>query len=262
MATELRIIDAHAHLHAGRDWTPTKLIRFMDKAGIEQSAAFASAIRHGITTAKLLEVVAPHRDRLFGVAAYSPFQKAHQPPLAQLDEWLGSGAVRAVKFYTGYEHFYPADERLRPVMDLLVKHRRPAIFHSGDTVCWQGGALLKYAHPLHVDELATAMPHLRVIIAHLGSPWIADCAQVCYKNKNVFADCSGFVYGGFKAHHRNRFRQYWELFEDITEHQGKILFGTDWPISNHRPYVDMVDQLAGRNRAKVFHKNAERLFGL
>lgn len=267
MAAKTRIIDAHAHLHSGPEWTPKKLIRFMDKAGIEKSAAFASAITNGLLTSRLVEKIAPYQDRLFGVAAVSPEQRIFQPPLTQMDDWLASGAVRAIKFYTGYEHFYPADPRLRPYLDLLVKHRRPAIFHSGDTVCWQGGAKLKYAHPLHVDDLATEMPKLSIIIAHLGSPWIPDAAQVCYKNKNVYSDCSGFVYGGFKAHQRRLFMEYWRRFDDITEATGpggvsKILFGTDWPISDHAPYVEMVEELAGKHRNKVFHGNAEKLFGL
>jgi hypothetical protein len=267
MATKFRIIDAHAHLHIGPDCTPKKLIRFMDNAGVEKSAAFASAIRHGMSTERLVKRIAPYQDRLFGVAAVSPEQPAFQPPFAQVDEWLESGAIRAIKFYTGYEHFYPADVRLRPYLDLLVKHKRPAIFHSGDTVCWAGGAKLKYAHPLHVDDLATEMPELKIIIAHLGSPWIPDSAQVCYKNKNVYSDCSGFVYGGFKKHHRKLFREYWERFDAITEAAGprgksKILFGTDWPISDHVPYVEMVERLAGKHRDAVFHGNAEKLFGL
>jgi predicted TIM-barrel fold metal-dependent hydrolase len=78
----------------------------------------------------------------------------------------------------------------------------------------------------------------------------------------VYADCSGFVYGGFKAHHRKLFRQYWERFMDINDGNCKILFGTDWPISDHRPYVDLVTELAGKHRDKVFHGNAEMLFGL
>lgn len=263
MTRPTRIIDAHAHLHAvGTDGDAMQLLRFMDAAGIEKSAVFASAIAKGIDTEGIIAHIAPYRDRLFAIGTMSPTQTRFQPPLAAVDEWLESGAIRGLKFYTGYEHFYPDDVRLRPYMELLVKHRRPAIFHMGDTVCWQGGARLKYAHPLPVDDLAVDMPELRIIIAHLGSPWIADAAQVCLKNEHVYADCSGFVYGGFQDHHRALFTQYWQLFESINEFSGKILFGTDWPVSDHAPYVEMVSRLAGANRDKVFHGNAELLFGL
>lgn len=262
MKKPFRIIDAHAHIHSDPGWKVANLLRAMDKAGIEKSAVFASAIGDGLPTATMLKKIAPYRDRLFGVGVASPDQHRFQPSFAQIDEWLESGAIRAIKFYTGYEHFYPADVRLRPYMDLLVKHKRPVIFHSGDLVCWQGGSKLKYARPLHVDDLATDMPELRIIIAHLGSPWVIDTAQVCYKNKHVYTDCSGFVYGNFKSRHRRLFTEYWKRFEDITEDTGKILFGTDWPISNHAQYVEMVEKLSGRHRDKVFHGNAEKLFGL
>ncbi|MEY4723037.1 MAG: hypothetical protein RLZZ324_550 [Candidatus Parcubacteria bacterium] len=260
---KIRIIDAHAHIGGiRRHASPGELVAAMDAANVDQSAVFAATIRGGPTTSAVVEQIAPHKDRLFTVGTVSPFKTEFQPSLPDVDAWLADGTIRALKFYTGYEHFYPDDYRLRPYLNLLVKHGRPAIFHSGDCVCGEVQAKLKFAHPLAVDDLASEMPDLRIIIAHLGSPWVTDCAQVCYKNKNVYADCSGFVYGGFTPKHVQRFTGMWETFDFITESSGKILFGTDWPISDHAPYVEVVRKLAGRHREAVFHGNAETLFGL
>ena len=256
------IIDAHAHIGLGHDGQkrPEKLVASMQRAGIAKAAVFAATIAK-LPTEKILEEIAPFKKELFAVGTVSPDKPGFKPALKQVDQWLAKGDIRGIKFYTGYEHFYPNDRRLKPYMKLLAKHGRPAIFHTGDTYDAIGGAKLKFAHPLHIDDLASEMPDLKIIIAHLGSPWVIDAAQVCYKNKNVFADCSGFVYGTFNKTQRSHFTELWRKFDLITESSGKILFGSDWPISDMRSYVEVVKKLSGRHAARVFHKNAASLFG-
>ena len=260
------IIDAHTHIHLDPGepgQTVPDLLAAMDGAGIDKAAVFAAPI-NGLSTERVLADIAPHGDRLFAVGSVSPDMVPFRRPPETVAAWLEEGRIRALKFYTGYEHFYPADDRLRPYLELLVKHDRPVIFHSGDLYDKIPGAKLKYSDPMAVDDLAAEMPDLKIIIAHLGSPFALQAAQVCYKNKNVYSDCSGFVYGDFSKRQRRRFEEHWRIFDDVTEgHAGdKILFGTDWPISAMRSYLKTVRRCAGEDRKKVFAKNAKRLFGL
>lgn len=262
------IIDAHTHIHldpGAKGQRVKDLLKAMDAAGIDMAAVFAAPI-NGLSTERVLSDIAPHEDRLFAVASVSPVMHGFQRAPSRIGRWLAEGRVRALKFYTGYEHFFPADARLRAYLKLLVKYDRPVIFHSGDLYDKIPGAKLKYSHPLAIDELAAEMPDLKIVIAHLGSPWALDAAQVCYKNKNVYSDCSGFTYGAFDAGQRRRFVRMWETFDEITEGHAadKILFGTDWPISDMRSYLDVVRACAGGEVSceKVFSKNAKLLFGL
>lgn len=257
------IIDAHVHikLEGHKDKSVEHLLKAMDEARIDMSAVFAAAI-DDVRTKEVLKSIKPYRDRLFAVGAVSPFNPRFQPSLEKVDDWLGEGKIRALKFYTGYEHFYPKDRRIRPYLKLLVKHGRPAIFHCGDLYSKHPDALLEYAHPLKIDRLAVAMPDLRIIIAHVGNPWFTDAAQVCYKNKNVYADCSGFVYGKFEPRREEFFARLWNDFDLVSESEGKMLFGTDWPISDQADYVRVVGKLAGAQRERVFSANAKALFGL
>ena len=262
------IIDAHTHIHLDpgeSGQTVSDLLAAMDKVGIDMAAVFAAPI-NGLSTERVLKEIAPHPDRLFAVASVSPILPDFQRAPSRVERWLAEGRVRALKFYTGYEHFYPADARLRAYLKLLVKYDRPAIFHSGDLYDKIPGAKLKYSHPLAIDDLAAEMPDLKIIIAHLGSPWALDAAQVCYKNRNVYADCSGFTYGAFDANQRRRFGRMWKTFDEINEGAAaaKILFGTDWPISDPRSYIKVVRACAGdaASAEKVFSKNAQKLFGL
>ena len=63
--------------------------------------------------------------------------------------------------------------------------------------------------------------------------------EVCYKNDNVYADISGFVYGDFSLKDSLYFSKMIKEFLEISS-SDKLLFGTDWPISNQDAYVDMM----------------------
>jgi predicted TIM-barrel fold metal-dependent hydrolase len=256
------IIDAHAHIgfSGAIIADPASLVMSMRKAGIDQAMVFAGRI-NGCSTADLLEALAPYRGTLHAVGSLTA-GGGKRPSVAQVEEWLASGAIRGLKFYPGYEYFFPQDEWLSPFLGLLEKYRRPAIFHSGDTYSRVHVAKLKYAHPLHIDEVAVEHPQLRIVLAHLGYPWIVDAAEVLYKNKNVYADCSGFVYGAFSPAHRTHFRACWKEFVRISSAPERILFGSDWPISDQSSYVRTMRQIAGVKAEPFYSKNAVELFGL
>lgn len=210
--------DTHVHLgraHQTIQASADELLRSMDVAGIERAMVFAGHINDA-PSAWILKETYAHRDRLLAVASVSPFEAP--PPIEQLRDWLREGRIHALKFYSGYEYFFPHDEILRPYLQALVDAGRPAIFHSGDTFSKVGRAKLKYARPIEIDELATEMPNLRIIIAHLGFPWVTDTAEVCYKNPNVYTDISGFVYGKFTDRDRRSFWRALRTFIDIWDH--------------------------------------------
>lgn len=254
------IIDSHTHIGFGNaiDARPRSLVASMDKAGIDMSLVFAGRINQCSTEA-LLEAIEPFKDRLLPVGAISPL--ATRPSLKKVEGWLKKGTIRGLKFYPGYEYFYPYEKVVRPYLKLLSEYGRPAIFHSGDTFSKVHEAKLKYAHPLHIDDLATELPDLRVIIAHVGYPWVIDSGEVVYKNKNVYVDCSGFVYGEFTAESRAHFKDIIADHVRIAGTSDRILFGTDWPISDQTSYVKTARQVFGAKAEAVFSGNAKRLFG-
>lgn len=266
----MQIIDSHTHIrldHNNSSQGVKNLLNAMRAARIDKAAVFAAPIS-GLSTESVLAQTESYQDKLFVVGSISPVMPAFIRSIETVEEWLKGGRVKALKFYTGYEHFYPADDRLRPYLELLIKYNLPAIFHMGDLYNKAMGTKLKYAHPLAVDDLAAEMPYLKIVIAHLGSPWVLDAAQVCYKNKNVYADCSGFVYGGFNPAQTRRFAEYWKLFDEIMEGKAseKILFGSDWPISNMISYINVVSMCADKatydGSEEIFSKNAKHVFNL
>jgi hypothetical protein len=232
----------------------------MKRAHIDKALVFAADI-NDLPTERLLVEVAPYRDKLFPIGSVSPLS-SQLPSLKKVEEWLSEKQIHGLKFYPGYEYFYPADPSLRPYLKLLAKYNRPAIFHSGDTYNRVGAAKLKYAQAIHIDDLAAELPDLKIVIAHLGYPWVIDAAEVCYKNKNVYVDCSGFVYNKFAPTTKAHFRQVLEEFERISNARDRIIFGTDWPIGEQSSYLHTVQSIMGRDNSRLYSENAIALFNL
>lgn len=123
--------------------------------------------------------------------------------LKQYRTWLKDRLIIGIKLYCGYEYYYPNDQRYQKVYDMCIEYGVPVMIHTGDVYSWM--AKLKYAHPLNIDDIAVDNPELRIVMCHLGNPWIADCQEILYKNRNVYSDISGLVVGDFKLHTTDRY---------------------------------------------------------
>lgn len=241
------IIDCHAHI--GRNEhikaTAEELIKSMDNAGIDKALVFAGHI-NDCANKWMLEQIKPFKDRLYGVASVNLAGIMSQYGTTGLSyndmsindmlDALNQGAV-ALKLYTGYEHYNPNSERVRHVLEIVNGYNKPVIFHTGDCLASITHAKLKHAQPIDIDDVAVDYPKINFIIAHMGFPWHREAAEVCYKNANVYSDISGFVYGDFKGGEKLKFNKVLNEFMDIAGHD-KLLFGTDYPISNQSSYIN------------------------
>jgi uncharacterized protein len=240
------IIDCHTHLGRNNHINATvkQLLTSMDEAKIDKALVFAGDL-NDCPNNYLLSELKPHHDRLLAVAAAHPFKFEKmsdiQRDAGKLADLYQSGDIVAVKFYTGYDHYYPGDKLVEDYLMDLEDVGCPAIFHSGDCLNSVKCAKLKYAHPLHIDEVAVDFPKMNFIIAHMAYPWVKDAAEVCYKNANVYSDVSGFVYGEFDMSDKYKFFSVLTEFTSIAS-SDKLLFGTDWPISNQKSYVLTLSQ--------------------
>jgi hypothetical protein len=263
------IIDCHVHLNnyheqvaLSLDQSLENLQGAMAEAGVDYALVLTSYLvnPHRPSTAEVVRAVEPVGN--LGVVAGISYVRYRERDLRELADFLKAGLVKGLKLYPGYEPYYPHDHRLKVVYDLAEEFDVPVMIHCGDT--YSPGGKLKYAHPLEVDEVAVDHPNVKLVICHLGNPWLVDCMEVVYKNRNVYADFSGLVLGEFT-----------EAFEDYMEEQiaevilyagepGRFLYGSDWPICSMKSYVEFVRQLklADRDRQLIMYENARQLFKL
>lgn len=268
------IIDAHTHLNLFTDKNRTlqerlsDLKKFRKSAGINKTVVFATikgVARDVLTTKQLVELLKNEKD-IFVVAGISI--NYTKKDLDDLRKWLSQKKVVGIKFYTGYEPFYPSDKRCEKVFDLCEEFDVPVIFHTGET--FETGAGLKYSHPFNVDEAAVKRPNLKIIIAHIGNPWIIDTMEITSRHSNVYADISGLVWKKFDSYQKEHFSK--QVIHVIKwSEKNKLLFGTDWPCNDEstyssfmKDYVNFVKniKLPKKDKEKIFHLNAEKLFNL
>lgn len=203
----------------------------------------------------LMECVGINPNRLTGEHA--------QEELDRIEARLQAPDVAGIKLYAGYYHHYVHDRIYSPVYELAAKYEVPVVIHTGDTYSMDG--LLKYSHPLTVDELAYQQRNVNFMICHLGDPWVMDAAEVVAKNPNVYADLSGLVVGD--RPHFERFMNeplYMDHFRRAlvySDQYEKMLFGTDWPLAPIDLYAEFIRRLVPeQHHEKVFYENAFGLF--
>jgi predicted TIM-barrel fold metal-dependent hydrolase len=200
-----------------------------------------------------------HLQNIFVVAGLSYYTISPET-LDELRQFLKEGSLRGLKLYPGYEPYYPSDPKMTPVYELAEECDVPVMIHSGDTYSPSGK--IKYSHPLQVDDVAVDHPRVNFVICHIGNPWIRDCMEVVYKNKNVYTDISGLTLGDFT----DRFEAFMnKQIQDMLVYgveSEKVLFGTDWPLASMDSYIEFMEELSipEKDKRKILCDNAAKLF--
>lgn len=266
--TEKMIIDCHVHLnhYEGGEYLSLesridKLLKTMEANNVNHSIILSSykVNKDRPSTQKVIEATEKHNNKLSVVAGFS-IDAHNDDDFRDCRKWLKDGLIRGMKLYCGYEHYYPYDKRYQRVYDLCIEFGVPVMIHAGDTFSSKGK--LRFSHPLNIDEVAVDNPELKIIICHLGNPWIHDCEEVIYKNKNVYADISGLVLGKFSDYYENL------MVDKVTEllnYAGEpryLLYGTDWPISSMESYLNFAAKLklTPDSCELLMYRNAQELF--
>lgn len=189
-------------------------------------------------------------------------------PLEEQVAWAEKNLARescvGIKLYPGYQFFYLTDPQLEPLYRLAEKYDKPVAVHTGQTAASQG--ILKYAHPLLLDEAAVKYPRVRFVMCHFGNPWLADAAAVLEKNHNVAADLSGLMEGriGDIAVMERRFRWYMEQLSGWMEYldaYDRLMFGTDWPLVNLAEYIAFIRHIVpAAQQEAVMYGTARRIY--
>jgi len=260
------IIDCHTHLglYNNKNFGVNDLVDSMKKAGIGYSLVIADRTRgEGLSTEKVIQIT--ERNPKIKAIGNVEFDSLNSDQTETLKRYLKDKKIFGVKFYLGYEEFYADDPKLSSLYRFCEKEGYPVIYHTGVLEVGYKG-LLKYSHPLTIDSVANNFPNLKIVIAHMGNPWILDCGAVMLKNKNVYTDLSGFFdkYEPIRKEQVDYFiKRLWEFRQFVGEFK-KCLFGTDWPLYDQKEYLEATLSLSLTKKESelLFFKNANNIFNL
>ncbi len=190
--------------------------------GVDRAIVFGIRAFHtGLTSpnAYIAAYAAEHPDRIIGFAAVDP---SHDNVRETLTEALDVLKLRGVKLGPVYQNIHPLDERMLEVYEFCQARNVPIMIHQGAT--FPRTAPLKYALPILLEDVALQFPRLKMVIAHLGHPWIAETIVLIRKHPGFFSDISALHY------------RPWQFYNALTMAKeygvmDKLLFGSDFPFT-------------------------------
>jgi uncharacterized protein len=98
---------------------------------------------------------------------------------------LGLRGIKLGPIYQGTSPLHPLTMRVFAAAERLGL---PVMIHQG--AIFANAGRLADASPLLLDDVAIAFPELRIVIAHMGHPWVHETAVVMRRHPNVYADTS------------------------------------------------------------------------
>lgn len=284
----MKIIDAHMHYYnkegfidvaarAGYNNTAACWQKICEENNIVFSVAMGNteytSSRYGGSTPRLIDLSAPYDEKQYnqpanmgycmGVASEEITEANAEKTAQEFERFITNPHCLGIKLYPGYNYVYVNDKRHWPLFELARAYKVPVVIHTGDTA--RPGALLKYAHPLTVDEAAVNFPDVKFVMAHCGCPWFADAAEVAGKNPNVCIDLSGLIEGQPKLlalfEQQAGFLRQLHTWLNYMGDYSRVMYGSDWPLVNIPLYIRAISHVVPeRYHDDVFYNNALRIF--
>jgi hypothetical protein len=270
-----RVIDVHIHLSElrgdalrpfaqGNDlrYDLAELLSLMESNYVEAGMLLSPPLRDNtiVDNERIIGLCARSRGRLHPVLTAEPSR-------AEVKECISlakrhKGEVKGFKVRLGYVPFFPDDGVFSPLYDYAESEGLPVMFHTGDTGL--PNASLRHSHPLNLDPLANARDSLKIVVCHMGNPWIEDAAELVYKHRNVYADISGLFAVG--AEYSKEYVEY--LADRVSKaiyfagRADKFLFGTDYPVETYGTALSFVRRLKLHEDDfdRVLYANAKGVF--
>jgi uncharacterized protein len=256
------VIDIHAHVFGERGWVPEwfwrhyvsvlslnlgrppteveaevlpalwdprgdTLVAAMDAAGVERTCVLCldwELAHDGTPPAYAIEelheryasVVAAHRDRLVFGVGIDPRRRNAVDLVKRAARELDA---RLVKLYPP-AGFYPSDQLVYPLYQACTELDIPVLLHCGPAIAPFHS---KFSQPVHLDEVATDFPNLRIIAGHAGHGWWLDALAICRSKFNIYLDLSGWSL--LAAHPRRIYEPLRHLLDVLPE---RVMFGSDY----------------------------------
>jgi len=133
---------------------------------------------------KLSEYINRHKEKMVGFAVVEPTKdKISVKNLTVLKDKLG---LRGAVLYCSSCGFHPAHSRAMKFYESAQQLGLPIFFHNSGLL--GPDAVLDYAHPYLLDEVAREFKALKIIIGTMGIPFVEQTLSVLAKHNNVYAD--------------------------------------------------------------------------
>jgi len=167
---------------------------------------------------ELSEHVSKHKEKLVGFAFIDPTRDGiSTKDLAAATEKLG---LEGIVLYCSSCGFHPAHSMAMQFYASAEELGLPVFFHNAGYL--DSKAVLNYAQPFLLDEVARTFPTLKIVIGTMGMPFVEQTLSMLAKHENVYADLTIKPSSVWKVHN---------TVVAAYEHgvMDKLLFGSGFP---------------------------------
>ncbi len=181
-------------------------------------------------------------------------------PQNALRDAIKNNGIRGLKIMNSFRKKFLDDKALYSSFEVAEEYNILALFHTGYPPPGTNKDVLTYSNPLRIENIIQSFPRLKIIIAHMGFPWVDNALALAVQYPNIYLDISNLIYMM-----PNRLK---ELLLRAKELIGleKILFGTDGFIPEMIEYTvktfEAVDYLSEQEIKKIMGLNAKKLLNL
>ncbi|MHA1377878.1 MAG: amidohydrolase family protein [Candidatus Helarchaeota archaeon] len=87
-------------------------------------------------------------------------------------------------------------KNLFPAYEIANKEKIPVLFHTGYPPPGTPGRRIKMsdANPVFIDSVVASFPTLKIVLAHMGYPWIDTAISLACVFPNIYLDISNMIY--------------------------------------------------------------------
>ena len=183
--------------------------------------------------------VSAQPESLIGFAGLDPMATDCEK---ELDRILQNGIMAGITVSPACQNFHPYHSRACMLYEAASANNMPVYFLYGTRL--PAEAALSLAAPSGIDEVARDFPNMKIIISHLGFPWIEQTISLLAKHENVFADVAGLTNRPFQAYRSLTLAYEYGVID-------KLLFGSDFPNHTVSEAVEFIYNLNKITRDSV-----------
>ena len=238
------IIDCHVHMIGKKAVVPRELLAGMDKAGVDRLVAIS--FPPPVTVWGQTTDTPPVRESVDLLSRVAAQTGGRLIPFVWADPSL-SGCLDDVRYAIEEKGFkgvklipstwYPYDESVWPLYELVREYRVPILFHSG--ILWLYGDASRRCRPVNY-EIMMKFTGARFSLAHCSWPWTDECIAVSGKftamtragelprDRQMYVDMTP---GTPRSYRAGVFKRMFSLPNYHFEEQ--IMFGTDAVLSDY-----------------------------
>jgi len=169
-----------------------------------------------------------------------------------LDKVNNQGA-KGIKLHPSAQRFYPFDRRLWPCFETARELDIPVVAHSGDFEMFA----TQYADPKYFLDILDSFPELRLVLAHIGTPYWDQAKDMAKKYPNLNFDCTGVMH-----------KDYADVSDDIAVSLireigvERVMFGSDIPFLDPTSQLERLKSLdfSEEEMRLIMGENAKRIY--